>query len=135
MPFTWYYAEQVVTTPAGTPSSAPQLTVVPLQDSWVNRIKLRWPEGHNGQTGIYVLKSGAPIIPFGAPASFIVANNDDEWYTVDDEIQDGLVVVTYNTGMYPHGHYLRIEYVPITQWLAGGVEVANLSVAEGLSSD
>ncbi|HEY1198746.1 MAG TPA: hypothetical protein VGG32_08490 [Thermoplasmata archaeon] len=134
MPFVWYYAEQVVTTPAGTAIATPQQTTVPLQDSWVNRIKIRWPEGHNGLTGIYVTKSGLPIIPFGSPPTFITANDDEEWFDVGDEVQDGLVVVTYNIGIYPHGHYLRIESVPIGQWLASGPETPNFTAMEGLSS-
>jgi hypothetical protein len=134
MPFVWYYTEAVVTTPAGTSKTSPQSTAVVLPDAYVNRVKVRWPEGHNGQTGIYVLKSGVPVIPFGVPPVWIVANNDSEWFAIGDEVQDGFVVVTYNLGVYPHGHYLRIEYVPIGQWLGSGPEIPNLALLEGLSS-
>lgn len=112
----WYYVEPVISTPKNTSSSAPETTAVSLVDSYVNRIKIRWPAGHNGLTGIYVEQAGVPVIPYGAP-NFIVATDDEEWYQVGTEVGSGLTVVTYNISiMYTHSHYLRIEYLPIAAY-------------------
>lgn len=126
MPFAWNYDEQVVTTPAGTAKTSPQITAITQQDWYVNRIKIRWPAGHNGLTGIYLAKSGAPIVPLVVQPVFIVANDDEEWFEIGDEMQGGLQAVTYNTGAFSHGHYLRIEYVPIAQWLGQAPVVPNI---------
>lgn len=126
MAFTWYYDEQIITTNAATAKASPATTTITQADWYVNRIKIRWPNGHNGQTGIYIAKAGIPIIPFVSPPVFMVANDDEEWFEVGEEMQGGLQAVTYNTGVFSHGHYLRIEYVPIGQWVGQGVSVPNI---------
>jgi hypothetical protein len=122
----WYYTEAPVTTVAGTAIATPLTTAVTLQDSFVNRIKIRWPEGHNGRTGIYLAQQGSAIVPYGTSPTFIVANDDEEWFAVGEEVQGGLQAVTYNTGVYPHTHYLRIEYMPISQWQGEEAIVPNI---------
>lgn len=123
----WYYSEvSVQTGPVGSTAANPLVTAITLPDAYVNRIKIRWPEGHNGQTGIYIAKAGKPIIPFSFPAVYFLGNDDEEWFDVGDEMQGNLSANTYNSGKFPHTHYLRIEYVPMAQWIGQSVSVPNL---------
>lgn len=123
----WYYDEQQVTTPIDTYTAAsPLTTLITLPDIYINRLKIRWPKGHNGQTGIYMAQQGSAILPF-ATGDFIVGTDDEEWFDIEDELQGGLQAVTYNLGQFPHSHWIRVEYMPIAAWNIDEVQIPNIA--------
>jgi hypothetical protein len=99
--------ELQITVPAGTVIAAPLVTPWLTEDNLLNTVELVIPPGHNGLTGIRVMKGDVPIIPYSAN-SFIVGNNYAHEFTVNDYVQTSDVKVqTYNIGSYPHTFYLR----------------------------
>lgn len=132
---TWYYAEPSVVTPPNTSKSAPQVTPIPLEDSYIYRIKVRWPMGMCLLAGIHIDQNTSPIVPYGTPGTFMVGDDDEEWFEVGEEVQGGLMVTTYNLSVaYNHTHYLRIQYLPIAAWQASGVVVPAIQSNEVFSS-
>lgn len=96
-----------VTTPANTTALGELLTDWPLEDSKLGTVQIITPDGHNGLTGIRIIKSGQQIIPWGAD-SHLVMNAEDLTIPFNDEMQStGLVIGTYNTDVFDHTHYLR----------------------------
>lgn len=95
-----------VTTPDGTLEASPQSTTWPLEDARLLYIDLIIPAGHNGLTGLRVEYNGTQIVPWG-DVSYIIANNDRIRFPVNGEItRTGLVIITYNTDVFDHSHYL-----------------------------
>ena len=108
-----------VTTPSGTAIASPITTTPKLGDIWIDSVELRIPVGHRGLTGIYVANSGTQLLPYSQTPSFLIG--DDERLTFDFgvEVATGLQIVTYNTDIFVHTHYLRISGRPmVTQNLA-----------------
>lgn len=103
-----------VTTPAGTTQSAPQITAVDLGDALVNSVYLRIPPGHGGLTGWQLQKSGNALVPFDQLDGWITGDNEVATFVINTEITTGLAIVTYNIGTYPHTHYCRFNYTPIS---------------------
>lgn len=97
-----------VTVPAGTLQAAPQVTPWVTEDNLINLIELEVPPGHNGLTGIRVMKGDTPLLPWNA-SSFIVANAYTNSWPVNEYLPTGDVTIqTFNTGAYPHTFYLRM---------------------------
>ena len=103
-----------VTTAANTPSSTPLLTAIDLGDVLVNSIYLRIPPGHAGLTGWQLQKSGNALVPFDQLDAWITGDNEVATFVISEEITTGLAIATYNTGTYPHTHYCRVDYTPIS---------------------
>src|SRR5690349_17381465 len=109
--------ETQVTVPAGTPKAAPQVTPWVTEDNLINLIELEVPPGHNGLTGIRVMKGDTPLLPYNAN-SFIIANAYTASWPVNDYVPTGdLKIQTFNTGAYPHTFYLRMT---ISDWDRSG---------------
>lgn len=98
----------VVTVPAGTAIATPQVTPWFTEDNTVVSIELEIPPGHNGLTGIRVMKGDTQLIPWGS-GSWIVGNDLEHSFSVNDYLPTRDVTIqTYNTGQYPHSFYLRM---------------------------
>src|SRR5881398_1453726 len=95
------------TTAAGTLKAAPASLQWPLEDAYITAITIIIPDGHNGLTGIRLLRSLQEIVPWSND-DWITANNEKLDIPYNDEItKRGLVVQTYNTDAFAHTHYLR----------------------------
>lgn len=116
-----------VTVPAGTLQAAPQVTPWVTEDNLINLIELEVPPGHNGLTGIRVMKGDVPLLPYNANA-FIVANDYTAQFPVNDYTPTGDVSIqAFNTGAYPHTFYLRMT---VSDWdRSGGTAQGNTSGA------
>lgn len=109
--------ETQVTVPAGTPQATPLVSAWVTEDNLWNVIELIVPPGHNGLTGIRVMKGDVPLLPYNS-ASFIVANDYTREFPVNDYVPTGDVTIqTFNTGAYPHTFYLRVT---ISDWDKSG---------------
>lgn len=109
------YAPANVTTPPGTTAAAPQTTPVFIGDVQLVTVQLRIPPGHSGLTGISVQLASQSLLPWGPAGSWVVGDDDLLQFDVGMEVDAGLTVVTYNTGKYPHTHYLRFVWQPLDQ--------------------
>jgi len=98
----------IVTTPAGTAEASPQTTTLAVVNLRLLALEVTIPNGHAGLTGFAVEYGGTRIIPFGVQ-EWLVGNSEAFAFTVGFDIgRTGLQVVTYNTGLFDHGHYLRL---------------------------
>lgn len=104
-----------VVVPAGTLLTSPLSTPWVTEDNTIVSIEIEIPPGHNGQTGIRLLKGDVQILPFGSN-SWIIANDTDKTFPIGSYVPTGdLIIQTYNTGIYSHSFYLRMTtetYVP-----------------------
>ena len=116
-----------VTVPAGTLQAAPQVTPWITEDNLINLIELEVPPGHNGLTGIRVMKGDVPLLPYNSN-SFIVANAYTNSFPVNDYVPTRDVSIqAFNTGAYPHTFYLRMT---VSDWdTSGGKSVPSESQA------
>jgi|SRR5579859_322525 len=98
-------------TPASAPVSIPWVT----ENNTIVDIELEVPPGHNGQTGLRVMKGDIQLVPWGV-GTFIIANNYNRVFPVNAYLNTGdMSLQGYNTGQYPHTFYLRmtiIDYIP-----------------------
>lgn len=93
--------------PALTTIAAPQTTTWQLDNNILTRLECDIPNGHNGNTGIRVLRSQQQVIPW-ANFKFLVANNRLVNVDYGEELTESkLVVIAYNTDVYDHTFYLR----------------------------
>lgn len=107
------YVPLIVTVPAGTAKAAPQSTAAPVSNVVLNRVELRIPPGHGGLTGFSLQWNGVSIVPFASPAQFIVGDDDDLTFDINEQIGGGLVVVAFNTdAVLPHSFHLRFDVTP-----------------------
>lgn len=103
---TRYYVNSI-TVPPGTLATAPQITTWQIEDAILARIELDIPNGHNGQTGIRVLRSQQQVIPW-SNNQYLVANA--RLLSVDyglELTESKLVVHTINADVFAHTFYLR----------------------------
>lgn len=95
------------TVPAGTAIAAPVLAAVPLEDNWLESVRIVIPDGHSGLTGLQVRWSGVQVVPYGQ-GTWITANNEIIDFPWADEITaGGLALAGYNTDVFPHSFWLR----------------------------
>lgn len=105
--------------PAGTLPTAPQITPWVTEDNVVVSIELEIPPGHNGLTGIRIMKGDTQLLPF-ASNTWIIANDYSRVFPIDDYIPTGdLKVQAYNQGSYPHAFFLRMTMTLYTPQVAG----------------
>jgi len=108
------YIPQIVTTPAATPASAPQSTATALGWSFLHAVQVRIPPGHAGFTGLQIVWNGVGIVPFTTAPSWIIGNDDYLVFDVDETLDTQLTVLTFNTDVFAHSHYLRFVTSPST---------------------
>ena len=101
--------------PAGTPAATPTTTPVLLPPfSWLWRVEVRIPAGHQGVTGLALVDSGAFIIPLASPGpAWLIGDNDLLEYPYDKEVGKSVVFLAYNNGIFPHAWQCRLIYSPI----------------------
>lgn len=106
-----------VTVPAGTGPSTPLITPWFTEDNTIVSIELDIPPGHNGLTGIRVMKGDIQLIPWGSN-SWIIGNDIDHTFPVNAYVPTKDVAIwAYNNGSYQHSFYLRMwveDYNPPT---------------------
>lgn len=103
------YVVKTVTTPAGTPSSAPLKTSVTLGDVTLLDVQIVIPDGHAGQTGIAVVSDNFGIVPWDPAVSYVVGNNEEPVFGVDMTMGHPIAIWTYNTGAFDHRHHVRFR--------------------------
>lgn len=97
-----------VTVPSGTQSAAPQVTPWMTEDAWIDTVEIEVPPGHNGLTGIRLVKADTQLLPWGSN-TWLIENDYTRVFPIDDYIPvTDLVIQAYNTGSYPHTFYLRM---------------------------
>ncbi len=108
------------TVPPGTLAAAPVSMPWVTENNTIMDIELEVPPGHNGLTGIRVMKGDTQLIPWSS-GTFIIANDYNRVFPVGAYISTGDVTIQgYNTGAYPHTFFLRMTVVNYDQHLAAG---------------
>jgi hypothetical protein len=103
------------TVPAGTPQSAPISKTWRTEDNTIEDIELEIPPGHNGLTGIRVMKGDVQILPW-SQGTFIVANDYVRTFPIGVYVPTSDVTLqAYNTGSFPHTFYLRMTVTTYDQ--------------------
>lgn len=97
---------RVVTTPAGTASSAPQQIIWQIGRGVLGKLDVVIPAGHAGLTGIAIVWGGRQIVPYEG-GEWIVGNDDEITIELELYVDSSVVVTTYNTDVWDHSHYLR----------------------------
>ncbi len=108
-----------VTVPAGTAQATPVSVPWVTEDNTIVDIEVYVPPGHNGLTGIRIMKGDVQLLPFGAN-SWITANDYYRVFSIGGFVPTSdLKIQAYNTGNYPHSFYLRMGVVLYTPTSAG----------------
>lgn len=114
----WYLAEAIISTPAGTPIASPQTRTVLAGDNYVDWVRWRFPPGPSGTLGISFWQGQGQIIPWAGNGTFIVGDNEEETAQVGFECPGGINLVSYNTGTFPHEIIISVQYQPVSVTLA-----------------
>lgn len=123
------YYTLTLLTPAGTAVATPLSTTWQLEDQTLASVEVDIPDGHNGLTGIRVIRSQQQVVPWGNN-SFLVANNRLVTVPVNQELTEAkLVILTYNTGFYDHSFYLRATITDLAS-STPGTAGASLSLGQ-----
>lgn len=128
-PFTVRYVPLTVTTPAGTAIGAPQTTPVPIFEVVLLDVHLIVPHGHSGLTGIRFVLSQQQILPWDNGPTWIVGDRIDTVFEVNNEVGSLLNVVTYNTDIFDHKHYLLFKVTDIPQAEAAPLQLLDITPA------
>lgn len=113
-----YYPYDVTLAPGSTPG-APVSTRAVFEDVILKRIDVRIPPGPRGAVGFYITLAGTPIVPWGLPPTYLIADDEPLGFDVNAEANGEIVVVGYNTGVYPHTLYFRFQGTPTSLAPAG----------------
>lgn len=101
-----------VTTPAGTPLTAPVTTPFPVVQGTLKRVEIDIPSGQSGALGLRLTWYGTVIYPWSL-TGWLTPTHSGYAADWDDEIDGrGLAVQSYNTGRYPHTTWWRAEIWP-----------------------
>jgi hypothetical protein len=109
-----------VDTLPGGPTPPTQVTPVALGDVLLESVDVMVPDGHAGTTQLWIVLAGVTIVPWElstgplAGMAAIVGNNVTFHFDVGIEVDQGLEVMTINSDLNPHTHYLRFDYTPIS---------------------
>lgn len=98
-----------VTVPAGTAKAAPTTTAMSFPIGTVTSIEVKVPPGPSGLAGFQIVHSGETVYPYDT-GTFIVA--DDETITWEPRRAppgNKWSLRGYNTDIYPHTFYVRIQ--------------------------
>ena len=130
------YTYQVVpTASAGTPASAPHPTPVAIPPfSWLWRVEVRIPAGHQGVTGLALVDAGQYVLPYsvGGPA-WLIGDNDLLEYPYDAEVGANVTFLAYNTGAFDHAWQCRLIYTPVGMLSAGPAVLVSPDVSAWLA--
>ena len=111
-----------ITIPAGTARSAGFTSSMAFDPRIVTQINVRVPPGPRGEVGFKIGSGGLQILP-AAPGDYIVTDNEDLQYPLDDTITSGAwQLLAYNTGSYDHTLrvYFYCDLIPIQPATSSG---------------
>ena len=97
-----------ISTPAGTPRANPVITALPLEDAQVSEVRIIIPSGHVGVTGIRLKQSKQQVVPWGNDQYIVGNDREVKWPFAAPIGATGFSCESYNTGQFPHNHYLEI---------------------------
>jgi hypothetical protein len=107
--------EITVTVAPGVLPSTPASIPWPTEDNYVTDIEITVPSGHNGLTGIRLMKGDSQLFPW-SPGTWVTENDYHRVFPVDGYMATrDLVIQMYNSGVYQHSFYLRMavrNYLP-----------------------
>lgn len=112
--------------PANTASSSPASTAVAVPAlSWLWRVEVRIPPGHQGLTGLALVDGDAYIVPYAAQGqAWLIGDDDLLEYPYGKEVGNSVVFLAYNTDTtYDHAWQCRLIYTPISALEDGEVIV------------
>jgi len=100
---------------SGTAADAPNPTAVNLPAfSWLWRVEIRIPAGHQGTTGLALTDSGKFIVPFADPGpAWVVGDDDLLEYPYGAEVGANVTFLAYNSGNFDHAWQCRLVYTPV----------------------
>jgi hypothetical protein len=133
-PGTVEYTLQVVpSAPSGTTVDAPTSTPVNLPAfSWLWRVEVRIPAGHQGVTGLALVDGTQFIVPFANPGpAWLIGDDDLLEYPYDKEVGSSVVMLAYNNGSFDHAWQVRLIYTPIAVKDEGGAVIVTPGGAAG----
>jgi hypothetical protein len=105
----------VVTVPANTPKTAPQVYDISFDPRNVESVEWKVPPGPSGLLGWYLSMGRAQVAPLPI-GSYVIADNQSGVFTASKWPDSGAWTLTaYNTGAYPHSVYLTFHLNLITQ--------------------
>lgn len=108
------YFPYKVTVPAGTLIAAPQTSTLLIQHGIAKGMQLQIPSGHVGLTGFSLTLAGTPIVPWGPPGNYVVAEDDIIDFDIGIEVDVQLRAVCYNIDIYDHSFYFRVALQPLS---------------------
>lgn len=125
-----------VTTPAGTPADAPQVTDLSIPVGQLDSVQIKVPPGPQGQLGFALALAGQPIVPRNAGEWIITDDEEIDWALSGLPDSGAWQVITYNTGNYDHTLYIRFLATPaplldVPTPTAAVIPAANLSSPPG----
>lgn len=109
-----YVWQKQITVPKNTPGTAPLITVVDLGDVWVDSVEIDIPPGNKGLAAIMLADETSHVtnptawLPFGYPASWILADSQLLRYNVGVEKSGKWGIWQYNTDVVNHLMQIRI---------------------------
>jgi hypothetical protein len=102
------YFPYKVTVPAGTLRTNPATFQLKIEHGYAIDMELQIPSGHVGLTGWSINLAGTPLVPWGPPGNFVVAEDDRINFILGIEVDVQLTAVCYNEGIFDHSFYFRI---------------------------
>lgn len=95
-----------VSIPAGTLSTAPQVTDLSMPARLVREVRVRIPPGPAGTVGFALAASGVAVVPWNA-GQWLVGNDETIVLPLADQITSGAWQLrAYNVGVFAHTLYV-----------------------------
>lgn len=111
-----------VSIPAGTLSTAPQVTDLTMPARIVTEVRVRVPPGPAGTVGFALAAAGVSIIPWNAGA-WLVANDETVTLPLANQLTSGAWQLrAYNVGVFAHALY--VTFLLDLPQLRGGATVS-----------
>lgn len=95
--------------PAGTTAASPASVAVDLSTTVLREVQLLIPPGHAGVTGLAIEYSGARLLPWDQPNSWIIGDDLNLTFELVFPVSTPLRVKGFNLGVYDHTFHLRIK--------------------------
>ena len=119
-----------VTTPAGTPETAPQITNLYIPVGQLDSVQIKVPPGPQGQLGFALALAEQPVIPHNTGEWIITDDEEISWSLAGLPNSGAWQVITYNAGNYPHTLYIRFLATPAPLLGVGTPVVAAIPAAD-----
>ncbi|SRR5712691_4136878 len=104
-----------VTVQPGTLPAVPLSTPWVTEDNTIISIEFEVPPGHNGLTGVRIMKGDTQLLPFTAN-TWLIANDYTRVFAINDYVPTrDIKVQAYNQGSFAHSFYLRMTMTDYIQ--------------------